>query len=457
MTFNTMDPFYEQLKQLASGPRNPDRFYLLSKYTYKEIYALSSGIRNACFSDTEETICLCVMDKGLIAAAFLAAITSPVTLVIPHSFSESAISDMVHAIPFSKAITDQAIQFPTEVETFVIDTRQMLKTQYSPGALRSPDSIFLKLFTGGSTGAPKIWSKTIRNMFGEAFFLSDKFSISSADRFAATVPPIHIYGLLFTVLVPLVASAAVLDGVFTYPHEIHRSILNMRSTVLISIPIHYRVLKGNGMKRESLRLAFSSAGKLNQADSNAFFEQTGLGVIEIYGSTESGGIATRCCVKGQEHFFAYECVDWKIEEDQLHVRSDFVSPDIDRDDDGFIEIGDQVRSDNKEGFKLIGRADRIVKVAGKRVDLDEVKNKIIQLANVTDALVLSTKSQTGRENEIWALIEGNIGKNEFKQQIMTMLESYAMPRRIRIVENIPVSSTGKYDKTTIERIFQKNT
>ena len=83
-----------------------------------------------------------------------------------------------------------------------------------------------------------------------------------------------------------------------------------------------------------------------------------------------------------------------------------------------------------------------------------VKNKIIQLANVTDALVISKKSQTGRENEIWALVEGNIEKNKLKQQIMAMLEPYAVPRRIKIVESIPVPPTGKYDKATIERIFQ---
>ena len=148
MTFNPMDQFCEQLKQLVSGPRHPDRFYIPSKYTYKDIYALSAGIQKIFpSSGTEEIICLCTMDKGFIAAAFLAAMTCPVTLVIPHSFSESAILDMYHAIPFSKAITDQPMSFPPKIETVVIDTRQMLETKFSPGTLRNPDSIFLKLFT----------------------------------------------------------------------------------------------------------------------------------------------------------------------------------------------------------------------------------------------------------------------------------------------------------------------
>lgn len=452
---NPKDPFYEQLEQVVSGPRYPDRFYVSSKYRYKDIYALAAGIRKAFFSsDREETICFCVMDKGLVVAAFLAAMTCPVTLVIPHSFSESALSDMYQAIPFARAMTDQAMSFPPDVETVVIDPGQLMETEFSIGVLRSPESVFLKLFTGGSTGTPKIWSKTIRNMFGEAFFLSNKFNITPDDGIIPTVPPIHIYGLLYTVLVPFVASASVRDGLVTFPSEIQGAISEERSTILVSIPILYRVLNGSGLKRNSLRLAFSSTGKLNPADADAFFTQTGLGVTEIYGSTETGGIATRCSADGESHYTSYACVDWKIKADRLFVRSEFVSPEIERDDDGFMNIGDQARPVGNDGFQLIGRADRIVKVAGKRVDMEEVKNKLIQLETVTDALVFSSNSQTGRENEIWALVEATIEKAELRQQLLTTLEPHAIPRRIRIVGQIPVSSTGKYDKTVIERMFQ---
>jgi acyl-coenzyme A synthetase/AMP-(fatty) acid ligase len=450
-----MDPFHEQLEQVVSGPRYPDRFYVSSKYRYKDIYALAAGIRKAFFSSNrEETVCFCVMDKGLVAATFLAALTCPVTLVIPHSFSESALSDMYQAIPFSKAITDQAMSFPTDVETVVIDPGRLMETEFSRGVLRSPESVFLKLFTGGSTGTPKIWSKTIRNMFGEAFFITDKFDITKDDGIIPTVPPIHIYGLLYTVLMPLVAGAAVHDGVVTFPGEIHGAISEERSTILVSIPILYRLLNGSGVKRNSLRLAFSSAGKLNPADSDAFFSQTGLGVTEIYGSTESGGVATRCRADGASHYTPYACVDWKIKMDRLFVRSEFVSPETPRDDDGFMDMGDQARRDRNDGFQLIGRADRIVKVAGKRVDMEEVQNKLIQLETVTDALVFSRGSETGRENEIWALVEGAIETAELRRQLSATLEPYAIPRRIRIVGQIPVSSTGKYDKTVIERLFQ---
>lgn len=454
MTFNAMDPFCQQCAKLISAPQHPERFFIISKYTYEDIYRLSAGIQKAFLStDTEETICLCAMDKGVVAAALLASMTCPVTLMIPHSFSESALRDMRKALRFSKAITDQNILFPPDVETFVIHPNRMLKTEFSAGRLRDPDCVFLKLFTGGSTGKPKIWSKTIRNMFAEAFFLSRNFGFSPADRFMATVPPIHIYGLLFSVLAPFVSYAGVLDGVFTFPQEIHRAMIEGKPTIFVSIPIHYRMLNGSGVQRETLRRAFSSAGKLDPADSKAFYKQTGLKVIEIYGSTETGGLASRCSSRGLGRFIPNDCVDWKVIADRLFVRSDFVSPEIKRDDDGFVDTGDQVEPVGVDGFKLRGRADRIVKVAGKRVDMEDVKNQIIQLENVTDAVVIATKSRTGRENEIWALVAGNIEQQALKRQIMEVLEPCAIPRRIRIVDHIPVSPTGKYDKTEIKAFF----
>ncbi|MGV8056908.1 MAG: AMP-binding protein [Smithellaceae bacterium] len=67
----------------------------------------------------------------------------------------------------------------------------------NPEAIRDPDEPFLSLFTGGSTGKPKVWSKSPRNLLSEAFYLKEKFAISEKDLFVSTVPPYHIYGLFF--------------------------------------------------------------------------------------------------------------------------------------------------------------------------------------------------------------------------------------------------------------------
>jgi len=85
-----------------------------------------------------------------------------------------------------------------------------------PETIIDPDNHFLRLFTGGSTGKPKVWSKSPRNLLTEAFYIRETFSLSDKDIFVATVPPYHIYGLLFSILVPFVSHARILPDIYTF-------------------------------------------------------------------------------------------------------------------------------------------------------------------------------------------------------------------------------------------------
>ena len=68
--------------------------------------------------------------------------------------------------------------------------------------------------------------------------------------------------------------------------------------------------------------------------------------------------------------------------------------------------GDRVEPCGTTGFQLKGRADSITKVAGKRVDLEEIRGLIKAQPGVTDCLVLALAETSGREHRIVALVEG---------------------------------------------------
>jgi acyl-coenzyme A synthetase/AMP-(fatty) acid ligase len=291
-------------------------------------------------------------------------------------------------------------------------------------------------------------------MFAEARHLSKKFGIGPDDLFLSTVPPRHIYGLLHSVLIPFICSARVLDGVYTFPREIIRAACDFRASILVSVPVHYRVLKATDLQRHDLRMAFSSAGALDKEDSAFFYAKTGLDITEIYGSTETGGVATRHRRHDGESWHPLEPVDWKIVEGRLHVRSAFISPTLPLDGDGFFATADRADSDGVHRFILQGRADDIVKVGGKRVDLAAVQTKLKQIPGVRDAVVISLPIETGRQNELVALVVTHLDAPEVRRQIAAVSESYAVPRRIAVVEDIPVTSTGKYDHMEIERILR---
>jgi len=431
------------------------REFTLSGYSYGEVFELAAGIKTMFAGrGREKTLCLCTEKKSVTAACVLASLAGACQLILPYSFSAHALMEMQEATGFDAAIADHPEELPSGVE--VITPLSGKISELKPDKMRDPDQPFLRLFTGGSTGKPRVWTKSPRNLLAEAFYLKEKFELSPDDLFVATVPPYHIYGLLFSVLVPFAARAQILPDIYTFPQEIISAISKHAATVLISVPAHYRSLKTDDLSVPSLKIAFSSSGALNRADAAHFYKKTGVGVAEIYGSTETGGVATRNISENTESWKPFDVVDWKIDGldgRRLCIKSDFASEELPRDAEGFCMTGDEAATDKDNRFSLLGRADGIVKVAGKRVDLIEVQNKIKTLPGVQEAVVISLPTEKGRESVIAALVVGDLTEAELRKMMKYLLEPYAIPRRIKIVSHIATTATGKFDRRTIEQIL----
>jgi acyl-coenzyme A synthetase/AMP-(fatty) acid ligase len=453
MTDTNKDYFINSYKKiLAPSKTLCQRDFTFSGYGYGEVFELAAGLKNTLAKRGKDNIlCLCTENKAVLAACILASLTGSCRLILPYAFSAHALSEMYEAVGFHYAIADHPEEMPATVEIITPLAGKM--SDIDSAEIRDPDVPFLQLFTGGSTGKPKVWSKSPRNLFAEAFYLKDKFDLSAKDLFISTVPPYHIYGLLFSVLVPFVAGAKVLSDVYTFPQEIISTTNKHKATVLVSVPIHYRSMKVDSLSAPSLKVAFSSSGVLNRSDAIHFQNKTGLGITEIYGSTETGGIAARNISEQTESWKPADVVSWKISGKRLSIKSPFISAEMKKDSEGFCVTGDEVQPDNDNRFILLGRADGIVKVAGKRVDLLDVQNKILTIPTVIDALVIALPADKGRESVIAAVVACKLDEHQLKKLMLEKLEPYAMPRRIKIVSSIARATTGKIDRGKIEQIF----
>lgn len=452
MVAEEKDPFLSAYRKIFTPSKTLcQREFTYAGSTYGDVFALAAGFKKALARrGAGKCLCVCTENKAVLAAAVLASLSGVCKLVFPHSFSSQALLEMYDAVNFDAAIADRPEELPgVEIITPLAGNAE----EMNPENLRSPDEPFLYLFTGGSTGKPKIWSKTPRNLLAEAFYLRDKFGITPKDLLISTVPPYHIYGLLFSVLLPLLAHARVMPEIFTFPQEIISMTNRHKATVLVSVPIHYRSLKVDNLALPSLRIAFSSSGVLNRSDATYFLKKTGLGITEIYGSTETGGIATHSVSENTEGWQPADVVSWRLSGRRLAVKSDFVSREMETDAEGFSVTGDEVQPDKNGRFILLGRADGIVKVAGKRVDLLDVQNKIQTLPTVRDVVVIALPADKGRENVIAALVACDLADAHLRKMMHEKLEPYAMPRRIKILPAVPRTATGKTDFRRVEEIF----
>ena len=442
------------LEKILAGPQLPDKNFVLGGATYGQIYSMARGLQSYFATQEEEVVCLCAEDKAVIAAALLASLAGGPVLLLPSALSGQALAEMQVATGFKTAIVDGNRELPAGINQVVPAMGQEEEKAITPNLPRHLDHELLRLFTGGSSGTPRLWSKTARNLLAEAAYHALQYRLSPADRLVATVPPYHIYGLLFSVLIPFLSSAAVAKETPSFPNEIRTAVAHHKATILASIPVHFRALKGRGLDCDSLRLAFSSAGMLDREDNMDFCRRNTTDLIEVYGSTETGGIATRTLAQGEKAFRPFSSVDWRVSEERLEVRSPYVSPEVPRNGEGYSLLGDRVQLVQEHGFLLLGRATTIVKVGGKRVDLEEVRDKIKKTPGVTECLVFSRPAPGGRENDIVALIEGQVGGQELRQGLAQLLEPYAMPRAIKVVEQIPLTASGKFDRTVIDRMLE---
>ena len=417
-----------------------------------EVWAMAAWLKANLPRRDEAPICLAAEDRGLVAAALLATLAGAPILLFPHAFSGQVLAAMQKESGYRYAISEVERDFPPGTKRLALPAS--LPNDAAPlEPILSPDDELLRLHTGGSTGTPRVWRKTVANIFEETAYWRDYLRISAADRIVATVPPWHIYGFLHSIVMPLISGAAVAPETPSFPEEIALAAQQRAATILISVPAHYRALHGKALAAPSLRFALSSSGPLAVEDNDAFCQANGAGIIEIYGSTETGGVACRNRFHGEAALTPPAPISWRIENGQLLVASPWLSPELPRNRDGFFVTGDRAETAGR-GFILKGRVDSVTKVAGKRVDLEEIATAVRAFPGVSDCLVLALTENSGRGSRIAVLAAGDMAAPETLRHFLAgRLESHALPKIIRTVARIPMKKNGKHDREAVLRLL----
>jgi len=455
---NRLDDLTEQaVAGLLEGSGAPDQPFCRQR-TYADIRAMAHAILDQCpgAGDQQGHLAVFSTDRAVTAAAIIARLAGGPILVLPHDISDEALMDLASDPEHTWVVADPGRTLPGRFKTVVAqsddhrgDTRPLTPAIDS-------DAPLLKLYTGGSTGKPAIWTKTVANIMGEALFQVNTHGICQEDVVVATVPPYHIYGLLFSVAAPMLAGARVADQICGFPHEIINLVADTAATILVSVPAHFRALTGHNLGNHGLRLAFSSAGVLDETDETDFRQRNNVPVMEVYGSTETGGIAFRCRGRDETFFSPFNVIETKIAQETIKIKSPFVSPEILRDDLGFYLVPDRVKPCSGNRFAILGRSDAVVKIAGIRVDLDQVLAVLKTMDGVRDALVLTKPVPRGRAFDICALVEGDCTHADIRQFLSGRLEAVAHPRRIKVVDHMPMTRSGKYDRAAVAALFETN-
>ncbi|MBI3728146.1 MAG: acyl-CoA synthetase [Burkholderiales bacterium] len=318
-----------------------------------------------------------------------------------------------------------------------------------------PDFTGLVVHTSGSTGQPQAIPKKLSQLMSEVGSLEQVFGQRLGDaEIVTTVSHQHIYGLLFKVLWPLSAGRAIHALSVNFPEQLAQ-VLAQCNCALIASPAHLKRLPEYldwQAGKQRLRAIFSSGGPLAAETAYTVGDMLGHVPFEVYGSSETGGIAWRQRQAGAiESWEALPKVDLRIvEEDLLEVRS----PHLGQTD--WLRMADKAQLTGNGRLLLQGRSDRIVKIEEKRISLDAIEQTLLASDLVSEARVIADHEVPGQRQKLSAFIVtteqgrqllGLEGKRAFNLRMRAILsglvEAIALPRRWRYLEQMPVNAQGK--------------
>lgn len=325
-----------------------------------------------------------------------------------------------------------------------------------------PQTTIISLYTSGSTGIPKRVQKNLAQFEAEIVVLESIWgSTLEKNVMMATVPHHHIYGLLFRLLWPLSAGRCFDATTCTHPDLVCERLMLFKHASLISSPAQlarWPDLMELSSLSPTLNVIFSSGGALPNESANKYIEQLGYAPIEVFGSSETGGVAWRQQRNGSTPWETLPSVSVACGEDgALLLSSPFLASDSPWRMDDAIELLPDGR------FYLLGRLDRIVKVEEKRLSLPEMEAKLTAHTWINAAITLPL---SGRRQYIGAVVTlSSDGEQQLKQHgkrhvthhLRTSLaahyEAVLLPRRWRFVPSLPTNAQGKHTYATLSALF----
>ncbi len=316
------------------------------------------------------------------------------------------------------------------------------------------ETVVCELLTSGSTKQPQAFRKTARQLFGEALALSRLLELSPEHTALATTASHHLYGLLFGVLAPMCSGARLVTSAANEPEAFHPgnvAVLAQRhvATHLVSVPAHLRALLEAPIELPSISTIISSAAPLDPVVARELEDKFGAEVIDVLGSTETGGIATRRAA----HTRAWSPIPGvrvRLDDDErLLIQSPFLtSPDSEERSDERARLGEDGT------FEYLGRADDVVKVAGKRISLGEIEERVRAIPEVTDCACTSRAISGLRGEEILLVVApGDLKKSSLRAALRKQLDPAFVPRKIRVVSALPRTDRGKPERAALLALF----
>ena len=309
------------------------------------------------------------------------------------------------------------------------------------------NALVAQVLTSGSTGAPvphaKRWGLLVNNTRAGVQRLAEQMGRAdlAGVTLVATVPPQHMYGFESSVLVALLGGAAFDAERPFYPADIARALARApRPRMLVTTPFHLKTLLDSGIELPPIDLTVCATAPLSPQLAARAESLLAAPLMEIYGCTEAGQVASRRTIDGPE-WHTYEGLRLTGDADQSVVQGGHVpQPTL---------LADVLEVINAQTFRLLGRSNDLINIAGKRSSLSHLNYHLNSIPGIDDGSFWLPPGEPARgivrltAFVVAPGIEPGALHEHVASALRQRVDAAFLPRRIVAVPALPREPTGK--------------
>ncbi len=417
---------------------------------------------------------------------------SEARFIIEHSESRAVIADEATIEVVGDTVREHRI--PTLVlghteEFRPYDAALAAASNTDPAVAVPEESPFCIAYTSGTTAMPKGVMISHRSRSLTFYMAAMEWKLGTGRTSVAVAPMYHGAGFAFG-YAPVFTGGTVVMLRKWDPEALLALIEKERAQSVFLVPTHAQMLRNLGEDTIHARdlssldtLYFNAAAlpwELKQWVIETF---PGVGVHELYGSTESGIITNLRPVDmlrkpgsvGQPWYMTEVRV---VDDDgnevgpggtgELYSRSPYLmrgylkNPEATAactTDDGFVTCGDIVRLDEEGYIYIVGRKSDMIVSGGVNIYPREIEDVLAAHPSVSEAAVIGAPSeQWGEEVTAYIVLApgATFDPSSLEAHCRRTLAGYKVPRQWKLIEQLPRNAAGKVVKRDLPRVTPLN-
>ncbi len=261
--------------------------------------------------------------------------------------------------------------------------------------------------SSGTSGNSKLITHSIESINCEVAFLKE--IIQQPKRIVSFVPTNHIYGFLFTVVLPQLWDIPVINANQLISLEF------VPDDLIIATPFNWQFIYSSFNNKQIECSGISSGAPLNDR-LYAQLEKIGFNITEIFGSTETAGVGYRIKPDNAFKLFSY----WSFDTDAKNI--------IRKYDQQIFKLLDHIVLHEATNFIVQSRIDQVVQIGGVNISLATIQEKI-QLINSVKKVTVYAKAN-GAEVLIGATIVLINQDDETKTTCLAKINQLLDPKEV---------------------------